>query len=221
MLPLHEGWNRFSVAYLVVALAAMFVVLPFVDHLAYGNLVESVAFTIVLLAAVSAVGGRRGTLVAAALLVVPALTGRWLYHLWPGLVPLEPSLVAAFVFVAFVVVHLFRFVMSATEVNSEVLCAAISVYLLFAVAWSFLYTIVAAFDPSAFAFTASSRADNTMRGFTALYFSIEALTTIAFGDILPVSNVARMLALVEGTTGIFYMAILVARLVGLYSSGKS
>jgi hypothetical protein len=58
-----------------------------------------------------------------------------------------------------------------------------------------------------------------MSGFTALYFSVQILTTITFGDILPVSNIARMLALVQSTSGVFYMAILVARLVGLYSSG--
>jgi hypothetical protein len=49
-------------------------------------------------------------------------------------------------------------------------------------------------------------------------FSVQILTTITFGDILPV-YIARMLALVQSTSGVFYMAILVARLVGLYASG--
>ena len=57
-----------------------------------------------------------------------------------------------------------------------------------------------------------------MVGFTALYFSVQILTTITFGDILPASNIARMLAIVEAAAGVFYLAIMIARLVGLYSS---
>jgi Ion channel len=217
-LPFREGRHRLSVAHLLAALTALFVVMPFVDRLHYGELVESVVFTLALLTAVNAVGGRRRTRIAAAVLAVPALVARWLTHLWPDSLVNELSLLAAAIFVAFVIVHLFRFVVSAPVVNAEVLCAAISVYLLFAVAYSFLYSLVAWFDPKAFNFTAPAESGNTMRGFTAVYYSLETLTMLAFGDILPASNVARMLTLVQATAGIFYMAILVARLVGIYSS---
>jgi hypothetical protein len=210
-----------SVAHLVAALAAMFVVLPFADEFAYGHFLESAAFTVVLLAGVSAVGGTRRTLIVAALLVAPAVLTRWLNHFWPGLAPPEVSLFAAFIFVSFVIWHLFRFVMTAPTVDTEVLCAAISAYLLLGVLWSFLYTLVAHFDPDAFAFTLAAERNRSMSGFTAIYFSFESITTIAFGDILPVSNFARMLVLLEAVTGMFYMTIMIARLVGLYSSEKS
>jgi hypothetical protein len=121
--------------------------------------------------------------------------------------------------VSFVIFHLLRFVVAAPQVNSEVLCAAVAIYLLFAIVWAFIYTLLARWQPGAFDLTNANDAKNAMTGFTALYFSVQILTTITFGDILPVSNVARMLALVQSTSGVFYMAILVARLVGLYSSG--
>ena len=44
------------------------------------------------------------------------------------------------------------------------------------------------------------------------------LSTVGYGDIIPVSEVARMLAIVEAIFGMFYMALLIARLVSLYSS---
>lgn len=199
----------------------MFVMAPIVDRLAYGKLVESVVFTLVLLTAVNAVGGRRYTYIAASVMAAPALLTRWLDHLWPGLLPTEISLVAAIVFVAFVIWHLFRFVITAPTVDAEVLCAAISIYLLFAVAWGFLYTILARWNPSAFTFTEPSDAKATLAGFLALYFSVQALTTITFGDIMPVSSIARMVTLVEAAVGVFYLAIMIARLVGLYSSRPS
>lgn len=220
-LTMQEGRYRFSVLHLLVAIVVMFVVSPFVDRMAYGQFVESVIFSVLMLAAMNAVGGRRSVLVAAALLVLPVLLARWINHFWPNLVPVDISLAAAMIFVAFVIVHLFRFVIAAPQVNSEVICAAISIYLLFAVAWAFAYSLLARWQPGAFEFTNANDADARMIGFTALYFSIQISTTITFGDILPVSNVARMMALVQSTAGVFYMATMVARLVGLYSSSAA
>jgi hypothetical protein len=57
-----------------------------------------------------------------------------------------------------------------------------------------------------------------MNGFTGLYFSFITLSTVGYGDIVPVSEVARMLAIVEAMFGMFYMTLLIARLVSLYSS---
>ena len=61
-------------------------------------------------------------------------------------------------------------------------------------------------------------AANAMKGFTALYFSFATLCTVGYGDILPVSGVARMLAILEAGVGVFYVAILISRLVALHSS---
>jgi voltage-gated potassium channel len=57
-----------------------------------------------------------------------------------------------------------------------------------------------------------------MDGFTAFYFSFATLTTVGYGDIAPVSSVARMLAVMEAVTGLFYVAVLISRLVALYST---
>jgi hypothetical protein len=122
------------------------------------------------------------------------------------------------VFVIFVIAHLLRFVVAAPAVNAEVMSAAISVFLLLAVAWSFLYALLDRWEPGSFTFTDASGATPSLAGFLALYFSVQIITTITFGDILPVSNIARMFAIVEATTGVFYMAILISRLVGLYAS---
>ncbi len=48
-----------------------------------------------------------------------------------------------------------------------------------------------------------------------IYFSLTTLSTIGFGDITPVTLQARYAAVAEGITGQFYLAILVARLVGM------
>ena len=59
-----------------------------------------------------------------------------------------------------------------------------------------------------------------MDGFESFYFSFVTLTTIGFGDIAPVSRVARMLAVMEAIAGMFYVAVLVARLVSIHSTSR-
>src|SRR5947209_2052274 len=64
-----EGVRRLSVAHFLLAEVVLLVTVPFVDQLHDGDLIESALFTLVLLMAVMAVGGRRKTLVTAAVLV--------------------------------------------------------------------------------------------------------------------------------------------------------
>lgn len=103
--------------------------------------------------------------------------------------------------------------------NNEVLCAGLSIYLMLGLGWSLAYRFVENVSPGSFAFN-STRAE-AMEGFTALYFSFITLSTVGFGDITPVSNVARMLASMESMVGTLYVAVFVARLVSLYSTSAS
>ena len=115
-------------------------------------------------------------------------------------------------------VELLRFIVYAPRVNAEVLCAAVAGFLLSGFAWSLAYNLLDRLDPNSFVFTLSSKSGFPMNGFTSVYFSFITLSTVGYGDIVPASEVARMLAMLEAMFGMFYMTVLVARLVSLYSS---
>ena len=104
--------------------------------------------------------------------------------------------------------------------NSEVLCAATAGYLMLALLWASAYVLVGKLTPGAFAFTTSAAGDQKMQGFTSLYFSVMTLATVGYGDIVPVSNAARMLAMMQAMSGTFYVAVLIARLVSLYAASQ-
>ena len=175
--------------------------------------------TLVLLSAVFAVAGRRRRpLVLATVLVTPALAGKWINHYRPDVLPREVFFLTGLLFVVFVVVHLLRFVLRAPRVNSEVLCAGISTYLMMGILWGFAYALVAGLVPGSFAFTVGPASNRSMVGFNTIYFSFVTLSTVGYGDIIPVSGVARMLAIAEAMVGMFYVTLLIARLVALYSS---
>lgn len=210
--------RRFSAIEFLFALVLWLVSSPFVWSLEYGQLIETALATLVLLSAVLAVGARRRTLVAALLLVIPAVVTKWLNHWRPDLVPPEIFSAAGVAFVAFVTVHLLGFVLRAPRVSTEVLCAGVSIYLLLGVLWAFAYMLVAQVVPGAFVFTVGPESDRVMHGLKGMYFSFVTLSTLGYGDIIPTSNTTRMLATAEATTGMFYMTVLIARLVSLYSS---
>jgi hypothetical protein len=213
--------RRFSGIELLVILAALFVSFPFVETLQASGLVESILLTLVLVSALLAIARGRRTVIIATVLALPTLAARWINHYRPDLVPAEVFLTGGILFVIFVVGNLLRFVLAASSVNTEVLCASISAYLLLGLVWTFGYWLVAEIIPDAFAFNGSTGANTVMKGFNGLYFSFITLSTVGYGDITPVSKVARMLAAMEGITGLLYVAVLIARLVAIQATPKS
>jgi voltage-gated potassium channel len=121
-------------------------------------------------------------------------------------------------FIGFVVLEFLRFILRAPRVDFEVLCAGIATYLMLGLLWSFAYILVDRLVPDSFIFTVGPVSSRSMNDFNALYFSFTTLSTIGYGDIIPVSGVARMLAMAEAVFGMFYVTLLIARLVSLYSS---
>jgi len=213
-------FRRFSNVQLLIALALLFFFFPFVEEVKGGDVIVSILLSLVLLCAVLAVADRKRVLVIAIVLAIPAIAGRWISHFRPDLVPPPVFLTAGLLLIAFVVANLLRFVLRAPSVNEEVLCASISAYLMLGVLWTLAYWLVDQLTPGAFAFNANE-ARQSIRGFNAFYFSFVTLSTVGYGDITPVSKVARMLAAMEAMTGLLYVAVLIARLVAMYSSPKS
>jgi len=211
--------TRYSSVELLVALGLLFVTAPFVEDLPQGNLVEAILMTLVMMSAVLAVGGRRASLVIACILLVPALVGKWITHLHPGLLHPAFYLVAFTIFSGFVVARLLGFIVHARQVDAKVLCAGVAGFLMLGLAWVPAYLAAARATPGAFTLPAADGgASAALDGFNAFYFSFVTLCTVGYGDIAPVSKVARMLAVTEAITGLFYLAVLISRLVGMYSN---
>ena len=220
-VPRRLRFRRFSTVQLLIALALFFIWAPFVEEIKGGDLIVSVLFSLVLIAGVLAVADRKRILVIAIVLAIPAIAGRWINHFRPDLVPPAFFLVAGLFLIAFVVARLLRFVLRAPSVNVEVLCASISAYLLLGLMWTLAYWLVDRLTPGgAFSFNTNA-GTRSMNGFTGFYFSFITLSTVGYGDITPVSRIARWLAAMEAMTGLLYVAVLIARLVALYSSPKS
>jgi len=201
-------------AQFLIVLILLLVTFPFVVDLKHGVVVEDALMMINLIAAVLAVGGRKWGLTIA--LVIPALAGPWVDRYWHGAVPSWLISCLHMVFVGYVVSQILRFILRSTRVNSEVMCAGISGYLMLGLLWTAAYRMVSELNPASFSGVRLA-AHQPLDRFEALYFSFVSITCLGCADVAPQSKVARMLLMVESTTGVLYMAVLIARLVALYS----
>src|SRR6266496_6697988 len=109
--------RRFSAVELLIALALLFFFFPFVEEVKGGDLIVSLLLSLVLLSAVLAVSDRKGVLLIALVLAIPAIGGRWINHFRPDLVPPAVFLVAGLVLIIFVVAHLLLFILRAPVVT--------------------------------------------------------------------------------------------------------
>jgi hypothetical protein len=100
-------------------------------------------------------------------------------------------------------------VLRSQRVTTGVISAALCVYLLAGLVWALLYTMLFALEPTAFSLKGGELSD-------FIYYSFVTLSTVGYGDITPVSPIARSLAYVEAIAGQFYMAVLISRLVALH-----
>lgn len=218
---------------LLVAIVIAFAVRPLIGDAGISPFVFSIAFLILMLVALSTIQvddlvGERSALLAErrrrsimgwalAVLAVAERLGT-LFTPSPQLYLI--SSISWLLFFAFVTWAELRSVLKQKAVTSETISMSISVYLLLGLSWALLYVVIFQLQPQAFSFGASPAPTFAAQDvFTIfVYFSLTTLSTIGFGDITPVSLQARYAAVAEGITGQLYLAILVARLVGMQMS---
>lgn len=203
---------------LLLSLLLLLAAAPFVQEHSAGMLIEKALFTTMLVAAM-AIDGKRG-LTVAALLVAPAIVFSWFHQIQPSTMTRIVTCSAGAVFIAWVVWKLIRSLLLSRRVGADVLCAALSTYLLLGVIWGMLYSIVQEALPGSFNLPPPASPHNLVR-FELIYFSFVTLCTVGYGDIVPATPPARMLAMLEAIVGMIFTTILLARLVSLYAAEQT
>ena len=119
------------------------------------------------------------------------------------------TLVVYLIVTAWVAMHQVLFT---GTVDTNKIIGAICVFLLFGMIWDVLYTMFAMMAPDAFNGLAPGLWNEILPDL--VYFSFVTLTTLGYGDISPAASLVRFLAFMEAMVGQFYLAILVASLIG-------
>ena len=109
----------------------------------------------------------------------------------------------------------FKYMITAKINDIEVLLAAVYGYLLLTMSWAILYMQIEKWVPGSFSLSEGADAWSAF-----LYFSIVTMTTLGYGDVLPVGPEARLAAGFEAIVGVLYIAVLIGSIVGGFASSK-
>jgi hypothetical protein len=221
--------GRMKISYLglLSALVVFLVLQPFLEPGSWGARLDDLAFSLVLLAGLATAAGHPRQLRWGAALLIPALVARWVAHLsgaeWLAVLRLVLSLLFL-VYAAFLVlVDLAR----EREVSLDTISGGICVYLLLGVGWALGYAVVEVVAPGSFAMGGEALPppsfaldDGGAWLWSFIYLSFVTLTTLGYGDLTPLTRVTQMLTSAEAIFGQLFIAVFIARLVGLYAARR-
>jgi len=211
----HHSPHRFL--YLLIALVGFITLVPVLEEVGYGGLIFSIFYSTILLSAAYAVSESLGYFFLALVLAGPALVLGWINN-FLGIPWLEfVAHVLTVFFLVLVAMLIVSHVLKTERVSGEKIYGALSVYLLLGVIWAFVFLIVDFLVPGSFRYGQ----DGALTGAEMVYYSFVTLTTLGYGDIVPVNPSVRALATLEAITGQLYLTVLVARLVGLHITHSS
>lgn len=200
--------NRVLLITLVVAIGIM-------PLFSYARWLQDVMLAVVLLACIRSVStSRRSAITAWSLGVIPILN-LLLFNVLPQwLESLGRILVLPFF--AYTVIILLKQLMSARRATAGELYGAASTYLLIGLTWGLVFVLLELVSPGSFSFPDHDHDT----GASLFYFSFVTLVTLGYGEITPITEVARSFSVIEAIMGALFLTMLVARLVGLFTSAQ-
>ena len=170
-------------------------------------------FSLILLAGINAFSQKKSRLIIAAALAFPLFVSIWLDYLAMSTWVIVVGRFFGILFFAYAIVLFLSYLFAEEAVTRDTLFAAIIVYLLIGLMWSLLYSVMELLQPGTFAI---SHGQFKGHPYYFLYYSFVTLTTLGYGDITPADPRASVFAILEAIIGQIYLAVLVARLVGLH-----
>lgn len=217
----RKGWHRWvdsdhSLAALLFFLVLYgFIIYPLAGEEGKNDTRTAVSFSAVMVLGVMATTRHRGARWGMASLAGLGIASHWMhFFLRQHEVHVVASAVAA-VFLAALAWLITARVFRSGGITVYRIYGAIAVYMVLGILWGEFYVLLYLFQPSAFYFDPATQSGEPPIS-ELVYFSFTTLTTVGFGDIVPVHPLARSLATLEALVGQLYPAVLLARLVTLY-----
>ncbi len=207
---------------LLVMLSLMLVAAPIVGDLLHEFAVMRLLFAGLYIGGVAAVARHRWMLAVSLVLALPALLTEWGTMLAPSDTLFFVNTTSSAAFLAFTAGVMLHAILTAQRVNVDTVLGGVCVYLLIGFVFVEIFTLIEAAQPGSFAIGGEpidappGPAGQYVRYPDAIYFSFVTFSTLGYGDVAPLSPPARAMASTEAVLGQLYLAVFVARLVGLH-----
>ncbi len=211
---------RYKFIYLLVSLLILFLIHPFSQPFVGARILMHILYSFILCTAIYAVSQRRKVLVIGIALLLPALFGTWLGYVTDHPTFHMMALSFTILFFAFTGILIAADVFKAKRVTTDAIFGTVCVYLMIGLVWAELYAAIEFFQPGSFNILKylpqSTGYHPEHQNPLFLYYSFVTLTTLGYGDITPLTPPARAFSYVEAILGQIFVAVSIARIVGLH-----
>ena len=203
---------------LLVAILLLLLAFPYVQGALAGDVILNLLQAAIVIAVVGVVSTDWKHTAAAVLLGLLSLLSGWVPRSAEHYLVFLVGGWSAMAFYAFAVVMIALHLLREDEVTFDTLCGALCGYLLLGFLWTEAYDLIEFHRPRSIIWVNSHA--TRLNWSDLLYFSFTTLTTASYGDISPVTPQSRSAALLESLSGVFYVAVMISRLVGLHIASR-
>ena len=214
--PLLRSKERFLI--LICLILGTIVLVPILKRFAALRIFLDIFITAIYISMVYTVSQKKRHLYLGVLFAMAMLISLWLQYFYQNNLVFAIGRICGILFFIMVITNILAFIFKSEDVTIEVIYAAILVYLLMALMWSFVYVLLELINSASFNVAMSSDQGYQMR---FIYYSFVTITTLGYGDITPVTELASSFSILEAVVGQLYLVVVVARLVGMHVSSKS
>jgi voltage-gated potassium channel Kch len=215
-LPFFSWWtsDRGMSLFLIVLVVQVFFIFPLAGLGLLERFAADIVFSLMMIAGAVALERSRILTIVMVMLAVLGVVVHWTSLYIPSFH--HPALDAAFLmglfasFVVLMMMHIFR----PGAINLHRVLGAVAAYLSIGITWGFAYFLAAMVNPGAVQFN-TPIGQHEIPVARYIYFSFTTLTTIGYGDVIPIHPVARSLAVAEALVGQLYPAILIGGVLGM------
>jgi hypothetical protein len=211
---MSDDLHKRGAFYFLISLILLLLLYPLFEGSLISKIIRlSISIIVTLMAVVSLSQNKRNEVIAI-LLAIPAVVTRVIELAAENDFTTLISLVSGTIFYFFVTIIILSYVLRRKVITTDHIFGAIAAYLLFGILWASLYQLIEIVSPGSF-YAETVRGTLDWKNMT--YYSFVTLTTLGHGDIIPLSATAMTLTYLESASGVLYVAVLIARLVGVYS----
>jgi hypothetical protein len=203
---------------LTVLIVALIVLVPFIEGFIRLKLSANLFFSIIFISTIYAASQKRNHIIISVILAIPTILSLWSKDIAISNTLITIGYICGVILFSFAVILILKYIFSEQVVTRQTISAAVVVYLLIALMWTFIYRLIAMLYPASFAIAHTKLLDAEN---IYLYFSLVTITTLGYGDITPIGSQAISLSVLEAITGQIYLVVVVAWFVGMYVSRKS
>jgi ion channel len=198
--------------FLLISLLLMFALRPFLEGRFGMRILMDIFISVIILSGIYAASRKKTVFYGSLAIAAPTLIVSWANYFVA--VPFSLLLGKIFngLFFLFMILIILNYLFKEKKISTDLIMGSICVYLLIGLVWASVFAIMEITQPGSFKIPGEIGSNMS----TFSYYSFVTITTLGYGDITPISAPARSLSVLEAIIGQLYIAILVARLVGIH-----